>query len=375
MPISAPALRASLMLLLLLTCPLLARAAVAPVENWQDIIRNAPYWTSQGVYSNMLTIRRWVLEEAGYCSDQERHLLFDHRGQFLGYISNGKDRSDTQQRLNSTREQMAANGRATGWTPGSDGVTGYPFALGCDQPHARLAEARARYLGAEAGDRLWGRWDDLNFASQGSPGNLHQALLYVVSTRQQQQRLNLPDELPRYLAGMILVESGARARAHSSAGAIGILQLMPRVLNDCGVAQSNHWHRLAQIDCALRLMMQNARNLRPVFDERFGHLPDAKRDQLFSLLLIQAYHGGAARVSRLMDDEELAGAARYFAEHHDRFSAGDIAFGMVFHNLGRDRLGLASLYYVADVELATEALCQHRSLRGSDFCSMGDSRP
>lgn len=373
MPTSAPALRSFLLFLLVLTLPLTARAAAAPVENWQDIIRQAPYWTSQGVYANMLTIRRWVLEEAGYCSNQERHLLFDHRGQFLGYISNGTDRSETQQRLNSTREQMAASGRATGWTPGGDGVTGYPFALGCDQPHARLTEARARYLGAGAGDRLWGRWDDLDFASQDSPGNLHDALLYVISTRQQQQRLDLPDELSRYLAGMILVESGARTRARSTAGAIGILQLMPRVLNDCGVAQSNHWHRLAQIDCALRLMMQNARNLRPVFDERFGHLPEAKRDQLFSLLLIQAYHGGATRVSRLLNDEELDGAARYFAEHHERFSAGDIAFGMIFHNLGRNRLGLASLYYVADVELATEALCQHRNLRGTDFCNTGST--
>lgn len=353
--------------LLLIASPSL-KAVAAPVENWQDIIRKAPYWSSQGVYNNILDIRRWVLEESGYCSDPDRHLLFDHRGQFLGYISNGKDSEQTQQRLNTTREAMASDGRSTGWTPGGDGITGYPFALGCDQPHARLAEARARYLGATSGDRLWGRWDDLDFASHQNPGSLHEALLYVTQTRQQQQRMGLPEGLVRYLAGMILIESGARPRAHSAAGAMGIMQLTPRVLDDCRIAPSNRWHRLAQLDCALRLMRQNARNLQPAFDERFGHLPDAKKDPLFSLLLIQAYHGGATRVSRLLDDEELDGAARYFADNHERFSAGDIAFGMIFHNLGRNRLGLASLYYVADVELATEALCEHRELRDTSFC-------
>lgn len=358
--------RTAALFLLFILLPLSARADAAPVENWQDIIRQAPYWTSQGVYTNILSIRRWVLEESGYCSNPERHLLFDHRGQFLGYISNSSTSSETQQRLNTTRQQMASGGRSTGWTPGSDGVTGYPFALGCNQPHARLAEARARYLGSRAEDRLWGRWDNLTFASQSQPGSLHEALQYVVSARQQHQ--SLPDELPRYLAGMILIESGARPRARSTAQAVGILQLTPQVLNDCGIASSSHWNRLAQIDCALRLMAQNARNLKPVFDERFGHLPEDKRDRLFSLLLIQAYHGGAQRVIRLLNDDELDGAARYFASHHQRFTAGDIAFGLIFHNLGRNRLGLASLYYVADVELATEALCEDRSLRNTSFC-------
>ncbi|HBC32979.1 MAG TPA: hypothetical protein DC045_01345, partial [Marinobacter adhaerens] len=108
--------------------------------------------------------------------------------------------------------------------------------------------------------------------------------------------------LPRYLAGQILIESGAQARAHSRANARGILQLSPAALSDCQIAPNNFWHRLAQIDCALRLMNQNARNLAPVFEQRFGHLPEAKRDRLFTLLLVQAYHGGAGRVQALLDD-------------------------------------------------------------------------
>lgn len=99
---------------------------------------------------------------------------------------------------------------------------------------------------------------------------------------------------------------------------------MPGVLVDCGVAERNHWHRLAQLDCAMKLMNRNARLLEPVINEHFPELPEAKRQRLFTLLLIQAYHGGAARIDRLMTDEELNGPARYFAEHHERFSAGDV---------------------------------------------------
>ena len=56
-------------------------------------------------------------------------------------------------------------------------------------------------------------------------------------------------------------------------------------------------------------------------------------------------------------------------EANNRFSAGDIAFGMIFHNLGRDRLGLASLYYVADVQVASDALCRTDTLQDTDFCN------
>lgn len=353
---------------IVLLTPIAQANAPAPVEDWQAIIRSTPYWASQGVYNNVLDIRRWVLEESGYCADPDRHLLFDHRGQFLGYTSDGETREKTQQRLNQQREKLAREGRASGWTPGDAATTGYPFALACDQPHARLDEARQRYLGKAPGARLWGRWDNLDFASPDSPGSLHEALLYVYGTRSRQQQQALPPELPRYLAGMLMIESGGRTRAHSGAGAKGVMQLTPQVLSDCGVAPRNHWHRLAQLDCAMKLMSQNARILEPAINSTFAKLPPTKRQRLFTLLLIQAYHGGATRVLRLLEDDQLGGPAQYFAEHHERFTAGDIAFGMIFHNLGRDRLGLASLYYVADVELATQAICEEPKLAQTPFC-------
>ena len=336
---------------------------------WTQVIRNSPYWVSQGVYRNVLTIRGWVLRESGYCAETDRHILFDMRGQFLAWISDAADSNATQKRLNDTRKSLVDNNRADTWLPGQSGQTGYPFALACDQPHVNLDEAVARYLGTLPSERLWGAWDDLSFASSGQPGALHDALMYVVQTRLEQRRLDLPEVLPRYLAGQILIESGGQARAHSGANARGILQLSPSALSDCRIKPKNYWHRLAQIDCALRLMNQNARNLAPEFSQRFGHLPETKQQRLFTLLLIQAYHGGAGRVQALLSDDQLSKPAAYFAEHHDRFSAGDIAFGMVFHNLGRDRLGLASLYYVADVELAAEALCRSPRLKTTEFCA------
>ncbi|MDX1633690.1 MAG: hypothetical protein R3280_03560 [Marinobacter sp.] len=351
-----------------LAAPAGPAAAPEPVDDWTDIVRSSPYWVSQGVHDNILTIRRWVLTESAYCDEPDRHILFDVRGEFLGWIEDAPTRAATQTLLNETRARLAADGRVSAWARGDDGTTGYPFALACDQPHVNLDEARARYLGTLPADRVWGTWDDLVLGTPEDPRPLHEALDYVFRTRQAQGRLELPEALPRYLAGQILIESGGQVRAHSIAGARGILQLLPAALDDCGVPVASHWHRMAQIDCALKLMHQNARNLRPAFEERFGGLPADKRDRLFTLLLIQAYHGGLGRITSLLSDDNLARPARYFARYHERFSAGDIAFGLIFHNLGRDRFGLASLYYVADVQLATAALCNSPRLRGSDFC-------
>jgi hypothetical protein len=337
-------------------------------DDYTDIVRAAPYWISQGTYNNIVTIRRWVLAESGYCSHTQRHILFGQRGQFLGYIENGATRPETQKRINDTRARLAQQGKVDNWIAGDERTTGYPFALACNQPHVNLDKSIARYLGTRPQDLIWGTWDDLRLGSQNNPKALHHALIQIYQKRQDQRRLDLPGEMPRYLAGQILIESGAEPTAHSVAGALGILQLRPEALGDCGVEEANHWHRMAQIDCALKLMNQNARNLRPLFDDRFGELPAAKRNRLFTLLLIQAYHGGAGRVQTLLADETLSRPARYFARHHKQFSAGDIAFGVIFHNLGRDRFGLASLYYVADVQLATEALCQTPQLEATWFC-------
>lgn len=358
-----PGQYAFLCIILSLFLPLTpAGAQSQELSDWTDVVRESPYWESKGVYTNILTVRRWILESASYCAEPERHILFDRRGKFLGYMNNASTRKATQHKLNKTRRSLARRDKTAYWVPGSPSVTGYPFAVACDQPHVDLDQALARYLGKLPESSIWGAWDDLTIGTPEQPQALHDALRYIYSKREKQQRLDLPFNMTRYLAGQLLIESGGRQQAHSAADARGIMQLSAAALSDCNIAPRNYWHRLAQIDCALRLTSQNARNLRSAFDERFGKLPEAKRKRLFNLLVVQAYHGGAGRVEALMNDPELDRPAIYFAKHHQGYSAGDIAFGMVFHNLGRDRLGLASLYYVADVELAIKALCHSAML-------------
>jgi hypothetical protein len=331
--------------------------APAPLAQWQDVIRQSPYWESQGVHANLTIIRRWVLASEAYCEQPRRHILFDRRATFLGYMDDAGRRDANQARINDLRRQLAATGRADAWVPGDRGRAGYPFVLSCTQPYARLDTALARYTGDDRRARLWGTWDGMRVGGERARVSLHQAIGDVYTFRREMGRVTLPDHVLSTLAGKTIIESGGVRHARSPAGALGVMQLSPAALNDCEIEQRFHLHRLAQIDCALYLLEQNHRNLAPVFAEVFGHLPSSKYEALYSMLLLQAYHGGIGRVRALLTDPELSRPASYFAAHHERFTAGDIALGMVFHNLGRYQLGFASLYYFTDVSIATEAAC------------------
>lgn len=350
---------AALLFAALLFATLARGSEPAPLPDWQDVIRQTPYWESQGVHANLATIRRWVLNSEGFCSAEEhRHILFDRRMRFLGYLSDPGGSDANQAKLNRERQRLAAEGKVTAWNEGAEGQLGYPFALSCHQPHARLADGLARYTGADADARLWGTWDGMRIGSRDQPVSLNQALRQVYDDRRAAGRISLEPELLSTLAGKIIIESGGQADARSPAGALGIMQLSPAVLTDCDLESRFYYHRLAQIDCALYVLEQNHRILEAPFDAVFGGLPEAKASALYQLLLIQAYHGGVGRVRDLLTDETLSAPARYFAEYPQKFSAGDIALGMVFHNLGRREFGFASLYYVTDVSIAAEAVCR-----------------
>jgi hypothetical protein len=277
---------------------------------------------------------------------------------FLGYLTDPGDRTANQNRIDEQRRELARAGKVQTWVAGGEGRIGYPFVLSCDQPDAYLPELVARYVGDERSARLWGTWDGLRVGTEEAPVSLHEAIREVYEQRRQAGRIDLPDSVLSMFAGKVVIESGGVREAQSRAGALGIMQLSPAALRDCRLEEPFELHRLAQIDCALYLLEQNHRNLEPAFRERFGHLPAAKATVLYRMLLIQAYHSGIGRVTSLLTDESLNGAARYFSSHAARFSAGDIALGMVFHNLGREQLGFAALYYVADVAIATDAACE-----------------
>lgn len=344
-----------------------AQDPVAPYQNWAEVVRTKPYAQSQGVYDNVMNVRRWILTRSGHCTQRNRHLLFDMRGNFLEFIEDAADSPKTQLILNQTRQDMAQQGRVHAWVEGNSHTLGYPFAIRCHQPAVDLPLAISRYLGERADGRLSGNWDGIAVGTPKHQASLHDTLHKVHSRRVQQKRITLPDDLLADLAGMLIIESGGVREAHSKANARGILQLTPQALKDCKVPKNKQLHRIAQVDCALWLFERNHRMLRPVFAARFGHLPEDKQEQIYRLLLIQAYHGGPGRVRSLLTDEELSKPAAYFAEHHQNFSAGDIAFGMVFHNLGRNRLGFASLYYTADIRIALQMLESRNNTRLSSL--------
>ena len=320
------------------------------------VVRSTPYADSQGVADNLATVRRWVLFGESFCEQPDRHLLLDRRWRFLGYIDDGDTVEATLARLNESRQAMADSGRVDRWVSGSSTTNGYPFALACDQPFTDMDDAIARVTGDNPDYRLWGTWDGMSIGTEAEPVSLAELFRSVVDYRRQQERFTFPDAVVPVFLGKIIIESGGNKDALSADSAIGILQLLPAVLDDCGIPDSFRRHRIAQVDCALRLMEQNHRNLREPFDQKFGHLPDGKRAALYVLLLVQAHQIGVGRTIQLLEDPELGRAASYFAANHERFSAEDILVGMIFHNLGRRDIGLLTLYYVTDTRLATAAL-------------------
>lgn len=348
-------IRALLMTIALLGA-LFARAEQEPAP-WLQVIRDTPYVFSDGLYRNLSTIRRWVLLEQSYCAEPDRHILFDHRGRFLTWFENRDTVAENQQLLNELRQTLYREDRVHRWIEGATNETGYPFALRCDQPHVDLQAALGRLLGNEPEDRVWGTWDGMTAGSESDPIPLIDLVRMVFRIKAERQGFEPSDAVVSAFLGQIMIESGARKRSFSAQQAVGLLQLRPEVLVDCELEERFHLHRMAQVDCAVRLYQQNDRNLRPAFEDRFGHLPEDKRETLYSLLLVQAYHGGIGRVRQLLGDDEPGRAARHMAEDAGRYSARDLALGMVYHNMGRIELGLSSLYYLIDVAIATELVC------------------
>lgn len=363
----------TLLLSQLLFCGVLAGvlpsvAFAERVDNWLDVVRQTPYWESQGIASNLTTIRRWVLLSEGYCSKPQRHILFDRRGRFVGFIDNGENATATNLRLNETRERLAAEHRVSDWSPGSDMSQGYPFALSCDQPYVNMNESIARMVGSEKDYRLWGTWDGMRVGSASSPVSLVTLIRTVHEHLEKKGRISFPESVMPAFIGKTIIESGGIKHARSNVSARGIMQLRPRVLDDCEIPKGFRLHRMAQVDCALRLVEQIERNLQQPFNEVFAKLPQKKRRLLYSLLLTQAYQIGVGRMIELLQDDELGKAAQYFAAHADRLSAEDIQLGMIYHNLGRRDIGMLTLYYVTDVGIATEALCASSEMQNDAWC-------
>lgn len=335
---------------------------------WTDIIRATPYRYSAGYHQKISTIRQWVLRQNSFCETPERHILFDDQGQFLGYIDNETSKPATQNKLNTTRQDYSDSKKVSQWIPGTSNSTGYPFALNCNQPHANIFDAINRLVGKDPEDRIWGTWDGMSAGTESKAIPLYQVVETVFKTRSRSINQPVVAKEFRFLLAQIIIESGAQKNGLSKEQAIGMLQLKKEVLNDCEIRPKFYRHRMAQVDCAVRLFQQNHRNLKPVFDKTFGHLPAEKQQTIFSMLLVQSYHSGIGRMIRLMSDESFNKAAKHFSNKASNYSAEDIAVGLIYHNLGRTDLGFASLYYVIDVAITAETICKTKELHDKWFC-------
>lgn len=337
--------------------------------SWHDVIRATPYWESRGVATNLATIRRWVLFGESYCADDQRHLLLDRRWRFLGYMDNTGSADGNLAKLNAERRRLAAEGRVEMWRAGADDTKGYPFALSCYQPYVDMAVAIARLTGHDPDHRIWGTWDGMRIGEPEDPVSLITLFREVHEHRAAQALFSFPDAMIPVFLGKIIIESAGQKDALSTEAARGIMQLRPEVLDDCRIPEAFRLHRIAQVDCALRLVQQNHRNLYEPFEAVFGHLPQNKQQTLYALLLTQAYQIGVGRSLELLQDNELGRAAAYFAEHHADFSAEDILTGMIYHNIGRRDIGLLTLYYVTDSRLALDALCHDPGMVDDPWCA------
>ncbi|MFQ3230319.1 hypothetical protein [Reinekea sp.] len=322
------------------------------------VIRNAPYYSANGMTSNFQTIRRWVLFSEAYCENPDRHILFDATGRFLGWMENAPSDEATQTLLNERRQAYFDNGKVNQWLPGSESTLGYPFALSCNQPHVNVDTSVARLFGDAEADRIWGTWDGISAGSEQQPVSLAKTVQLVWQQRQGNFKQPLQALSFELFLAQLVIESGADKAATSRDNAIGIFQLREQVLEDCAIPTRFYRHRMAQVDCAVRLYVLNRRNLEPLFMSRFEHLPVAKRERLFGLLLVQTYHSGIGNMRRLLGEDEQGKAAKYFADHHNNFSAEDMVVGLLFHNIGRTPWGWESLFYLIDIELVESHIAE-----------------
>ena len=333
----------------------------APTSDWKKIIRDTPYSFSKGASKNLAELRRWVLLSNGYCELPDRHVFFDQRGQFLTWMDNEESGIATQEKLNKIRLQLHQNKKVNRWIEGSMSTIGYPFALSCDQPWVDIRAAIDRVKGIAPDSKVWGTWDGVKAGTESSPISL-EALVGLMFQHRSSQLVKPIDTLSlRLFVAQLIIESGAKKHVRSSDNALGMLQLKPEVLNDCGIEKRFYQHRMAQVDCAVRLYVMISRNLQPVFSSVFGHLEKTKQQALFDILLVQSYHSGIGAMTKLLTDTDMGKAARYFAEHEQQFSAEDIATGMIFHNLGRQPWGWESLYYVLDIMIVSKSLSAQES--------------
>ncbi len=238
--------------------------------------------------------------------------------------------------------------------PFNQGDKGYPFGFKCNGNILRIGIER--YLRGDIRGE-YGEYGEYNV-------DFYEASWGVYVENGFRKRGILPEEIFYIVNGMANVESNfLRSAENSSTGARGILQQMPKTLQDCGVPQSMHKDRLAQLDCAYRY-----------FEDRFSHyeplinnikISSEQRNEFLLYLAVQAYHTGQGNIEKILKDpESIKIANRFVEEGRDPI---EIVHGLTILNYGLGnngtKVGLVSSSYLPKVIASVRILEEVRRKR------------
>lgn len=338
--------------------------------NLKQVVRCTPYVASIGFAERLSQIRLWVLDNSHICDVKDQHIFFDVDGRVVSVHHDPKNdsRRVVQRDLNKHRQQLANKSHLGLYVNGNLFSSGYPFTYSCHTKEILVSQAINRFFGIKEKDRFYGHWNGIQIGGPSDKKSLFEAM-QIAYAKRKSRYYTLTERDIRWLSGQMIIESGARRDIVSTAGAQGLMQLLPIVLKDCRIPK-RHWrHRVAQIDCAMMLTHRMNLYLAPKIKQTFGHLPEEKRHEISHRLTVQAYHGGMGNVSKALNtrNKSEGAAARYFAKNYQDISGASIATGLIFHNIGRLPYGMASIRYVTDVAVAKDLIQERLDQVPSNF--------
>jgi hypothetical protein len=315
-----------------------------------DFVRNQPYDViTEDVFENWYELRSWVLLSDGPCGEKDSHIFANINGEYLGCFKNDSSLVSQQGFIDQYRKELYEQNI-------SDVVlnqrSGYPFAYNCD--NESFKEAIGRMTGDSTDYLLSGSWEHISVPEQ-NPISIIEAVHLI----NEKNNHNLPEDILKRFFGQIVIESRGKKDLRSRKGARGMMQILPSVLERCGVEPQYYEHRFAQIDCALDQLNRSYHIMQSRVDRALPNIDATRRDELAQWMATHAYHAGSGRMSRLFGPTRTGAAARELNQHSEKyknFTAEDLGIFLINHNIGRDGIGRATMKYTLDTQVAGDAI-------------------
>lgn len=319
------------------------------VEAMVDSIPTTEF--SEDIFENWYATRGDLFKHQGACAKPDRHILVDFNGNMLMYLDNTKNDlglNTTQETIDATRDSLYQHGYAD-LVHRTDGAN-YPFAYSCD--HSIYEDGLERVLGHDTNYLLHGTWQDFSVPKTS-------AISIVDAVQQINEHFDhdLPEDVIKRLLGQLVVESSGRKYAVSDAGAVGMLQLLPSTMDDCGVDKSNYFHRFAQIDCALSELKKTYNTLDGAIDNALPNFSEQTRDELAAWMTTQAYHAGRGNIAKIFGEQgTVAYNLNLQADEFSNYTGKDLGMILMIENFGKFNLGPKAMTYALDSEIIGDQL-------------------